>query len=165
MNPGATADASLLIDDTTLRPGSAVAAILLDSAGHYLLQLRDRKPGIFFPDYWGCFGGAVDPTDANDAETLRRELREELGIELPLTDLIYFTRYTFDMGFCGGGVIYRTFYEVWLSAERIATIDLAEGQRVGAFGPQDVLGPMRLAPYDAFALWMHVNRSRLKGVT
>ena len=162
MNSATTTGSSLLVDDTLLKPGSAVAAILLDQSGRYLLQLRDRKPGIFFPDYWGCFGGGVDPDDADDAQALRRELHEELGLELAPADFVYFTRYTFDITFCGGGVIYRTFYETRLSAEQVSGIHLAEGQKFGAFSDQDVVGPMRLTPYDAFALWMHVNRTRLK---
>ena len=162
MNSGATAHVSLLEDDTPLKPGSAVAAILLDPSGRYLLQLRDRKPGIFFPEYWGCFGGGIDQPDAGDPQALRRELHEELGIELPVSDFVYFTRYTFDMAFSGGGIIYRSFYEVRLSAEQVAAICLAEGQRFGAFSSQAVLGPMRLTPYDAFALWMHVNTGRLE---
>lgn len=163
MNSGETADASLLADDTVLRPDSAVAAILLDPDGRYLLQLRDRKRGIFFPDYWGFFGGAVEKDDADDATTLRRELSEELGIDFPPEGLAYFTRYTFDMAFCGGRVIYRTFYEARLTREQVAALRLAEGQRWGAFVAVDIMEKMRMTPYDAFALWMHVSRSRLEG--
>ena len=49
---------------TTLRPQHAVAALLQLSDGRYLMQLRDSNPAIFYPDHWGCFGGAVDAEEA-----------------------------------------------------------------------------------------------------
>ena len=63
---------------TTLRPAHAVAALLQLSDGRYLMQLRDSNPDIFYPEHWGCFGGAVDPGEAPTA-ALVRELKEELG--------------------------------------------------------------------------------------
>jgi 8-oxo-dGTP pyrophosphatase MutT (NUDIX family) len=59
-----------------LRPAHAVAALLQLSDGRYVMQLRDSNPNIFYPDHWGCFGGAVDPGEA-PAVALVRELREE----------------------------------------------------------------------------------------
>src|SRR5262245_32356698 len=44
----------------TLRPAHAVAALLQLSDGRYVMQLRDSNPAIFYPDHWGCFGGAVE---------------------------------------------------------------------------------------------------------
>jgi 8-oxo-dGTP pyrophosphatase MutT (NUDIX family) len=44
-----------------LKPARAAAAIIVFEDGRYLLQLRDQKPGIFFPGHWGLFGGATDP--------------------------------------------------------------------------------------------------------
>jgi 8-oxo-dGTP pyrophosphatase MutT (NUDIX family) len=66
---------------TTLRPAHAVAALLQLSDGRYVMQLRDSNPNIFYPDHWGCFGGAVDPGEA-PAVALARELREELMVTL-----------------------------------------------------------------------------------
>ena len=47
-------------DLSPLHPGDAVAAIIVFDNGKYLLQLRDDKPGIFFPAHWGLFSGGVD---------------------------------------------------------------------------------------------------------
>ena len=46
----------------------AVAALLQLSDGRYLMQLRNSNPDIFYPEHWGCFGGAVD---AGEAPVLR----------------------------------------------------------------------------------------------
>jgi 8-oxo-dGTP diphosphatase len=54
---------------------SSKAFIYRDS--HYLLQHRDRDPGIFYPDYWGLFGGCIDPGETPE-QGLLRELEEEL---------------------------------------------------------------------------------------
>ncbi len=54
-----------LEDDLPLKPGDAVAAVILAPDGRYVLQLRDRIKGIFFPDHWGFFGGGVETSDGD----------------------------------------------------------------------------------------------------
>lgn len=150
-----------LDDPTPLNPGDAVAAILLMPDSRYLLQHRDRRPGIFFPDHWGCFGGGVDAADSSRKAALKRELTEELGLAVDDIGVAYFADFTFDMAFCGMGHIYRTFYEIRLSEDQTAGLHLAEGSELRAFTAREALGGLRLTPYDAFALWMHTNRMRL----
>ena len=67
----------------TLKPANAAVALIVDELGRYFVQLRDSKPTIFFPDHWGCFGGAVEPGET-DERCLARELDEELGLDLRL---------------------------------------------------------------------------------
>jgi len=144
-----------------LRPANAVAAIILVD-GSYLLQLRDNVSGIFFPGHWGCFGGASDPGETLE-QALARELREELGLDLPAAELRYFTRFDFDLSFAGLTVIWRYFYEVELAPSRLADLHLQEGADMRLFSADELLlGRMQVAPYDAFALWFHINRGRLR---
>jgi 8-oxo-dGTP pyrophosphatase MutT (NUDIX family) len=150
-----------LDDSTPLTPGNAVGAILLMPDLRYLLQHRDRQAGIFFPDHWGCFGGAVDASDRDRKAALKRELAEELGLAVDDAGVGYFTDFTFDMAFCGMGQIYRTFYEIRLSADQAEGLHLTEGSELRAFTAREALGGLRLTPYDAFALWMHASRTRL----
>lgn len=150
-----------LDDRTPLHPGNAVAAILLTPDLRYVLQLRDRKSGIFFPGRWGCFGGGVDAEDANDEMTLMRELREELGIDVAGASVSYFSNSTFDMSFCAVGVVYRRYYEVRLTEAQLATLKLGEGTAFRSFTFRDLLARPDVVPYDAFALWLHGNRARL----
>lgn len=150
-----------LDDDTLLHPGTAVAAILVAPDRRYLLQLRDGKRGIFFPGHWGCFGGALEATDADFEAGLRRELREELQLHLSPGAVAYFTNMTFDLAFCGVGVIERTFYEATLSDAQLAGLRLGEGSALRLFSAREALSEPRLTPYDRFALWLHASRNRL----
>src|SRR5262249_32847766 len=50
-----------------LRPADAAAALIQLPDGRYLLQLRDARPDIFYPDHWGCFGGAIDPGETPES--------------------------------------------------------------------------------------------------
>jgi 8-oxo-dGTP pyrophosphatase MutT (NUDIX family) len=144
-----------------LTPDNAVAAIIMVDH-QYLLQHRDDKPGIFFPDHWGCFGGAIESPESVSVALLR-ELTEELNLSLTVEDLTSFTRFDFDLKFAGCGSIFRTFFEVHLSSSALANVRLGEGQNFGLFSAEDILGGrLQLTPYDSFALWMHINRQRLK---
>lgn len=60
-----------------------VAAILLNARRQILLQQRDEKPGLAFGGYWTLPGGKVEPDERPDA-AIRRELMEELGLDLSL---------------------------------------------------------------------------------
>lgn len=147
---------------TPLKPGDAAAAILIVE-GAYLLQLRDRKRGIFFPSCWGCFGGAVDRGET--AETaLVRELAEELALDVQARSIIYFTRFDFDLRFAGLPPIWRYFYEIKLEPSVLSTLALHEGSRMQLFSPDEIMtGAIQITPYDAFALWLHINHGRLRG--
>ena len=132
----------------------AVAAIIVLDDGRYLMQLRDDKPEIFYPDHWGLFGGSVDEGEEPEA-ALRRELMEELNLQVD--ELRYFSQIEFDLSPFGGGRRYRKFYEVPLAASCIDRLRLGEGREVAPFEIGDLLLNHRVAPYDSFALWMHAT--------
>jgi 8-oxo-dGTP pyrophosphatase MutT (NUDIX family) len=145
-----------------LRPGNAVAAVIVVE-DQYLLQLRDAKRGIFFPAHWGCFGGGVDPGETVE-QALARELEEELGARIGPDDMCYFSRFEFGLDFAGLKPIWRIFYEIAISESQMAGLSLGEGSDMRLFSAAEILThQIPLTPYDAFALWMHINRSRLVG--
>lgn len=137
------------------RPSNAVAALLLHEDGRYIMQLRDGKPGIFYPGHWGCFGGAIEQ-DESPLDALRRELREE--VELEVAGARQFTRFDFDFSPVGYAMVSRFYFEVLVPEAQFRRFILHEGADVQAFSGEHLLITRRVTPYDAFAVWMHLNR-------
>ena len=135
-----------------LRPADAVAAVIVLDDRRYLLQLRDQKPGIFYPGHWGLFGGAIDANETPEM-ALFRELREEIGLEIEEARLL--TEFSFTFG--RHGRIQRYFYEVSIRAEVIPELRLREGAEMRAFSASDILTRSRVVPYDSFAIWLHAS--------
>jgi len=146
---------NFLINDRGLEPSDAVVGLIVLPDGKYLMQLRSQKAGIFYPDHWGLFGGAVDPGEGAD-DALQRELREELGVTV--SNATYFTEFSFDFGFRGLGRVWRRYYLVELNAGLIDDLVLGEGSDMRAFDAKDILSRPRIVPYDAFAIWLHATR-------
>jgi 8-oxo-dGTP pyrophosphatase MutT (NUDIX family) len=143
--------------DAPLRPSPAVAALLVRADGRYVMQLRDAKPNIFYPDHWGCFGGAVDPGEKPE-EALRRELQEELELDMPSAQ--EFTRFEFDFRSVGQSKTSRIYYEVAVSDQAFERFVLHEGADFRAFEGAELLVGHKVTPYDAFAIFIHMNRRR-----
>jgi 8-oxo-dGTP pyrophosphatase MutT (NUDIX family) len=141
-----------------LQFADAVAAlILIKEDGRYLMQLRDDKPGIFYPDHWGLFGGAVEAGE-QPIQALRRELQEELA--LCFDEAIFFTDLEFGLEKLGHGRPWRKFYEVTISAEDLPNLRLAEGSRMEAIAIEELLLERKTAPYDSYAIWLHNAHQR-----
>lgn len=138
----------------------AAAAIIVDADGHYLMQHRDDKPGIFYPGHWGLFGGAMDAGETAEA-ALRRELVEELGWEAGKCT----TFTSIDLGFepLGGDRALRYYFAMQLPRCAEATLRLGEGQAMRSFAAPDLLLNYRVVPYDAFAIWLHCASTREQG--
>lgn len=138
-----------------LAPKNAVAAIIVLDDGRYLMQARDDIQGIFYPGYWGLFGGAIEKGERAE-EALVRELDEEIAYDAKAYR--YFTKVVFDFGFAGIGLLDRFFFEVRMPAAALPGLELGEGRAIDTFTADDILAEPRIVPYDAFALWQHINR-------
>lgn len=141
-----------------LTGSDAVAAIILTEDGCYLLQHRDDIPEIWFPDHWGCFGGAVDAGE-DPIAALKRELYEE--IEFKPKEIAYFTRFDFDLAELGMARYYRIYYVMPMTRAEQERLILHEGRAVQAFTDEEILHKLRVTPYDAFALYLHHARNRI----
>ena len=147
-------------DDSHLVFSHAVGAILLDSAGRYLLQHRDDKPGIWFPDHWGFFGGALEAGEEPRAG-LARELAEELGLVVDPARAAFVMRQAFDLGGLGIGLRWRHVFALTLGEAEREGLVLAEGAGMRWIDGGEALTALRLAPYDGFALFLHRARGRI----
>lgn len=138
-----------------LTPGNAAVALIVLDDGRYLCQLRSQIPGIFYPDHWGLFGGAVEPGESPEAG-LKRELQEELALEIDIDE--YFTEFTFDFSFRGLSKVWRRYYLVPMKCSNLGLLQLGEGREFKAFTAQGLLTLSRIVPYDAFAIWLHATQ-------
>jgi 8-oxo-dGTP pyrophosphatase MutT (NUDIX family) len=151
---GVTETPLFVSSDADLQPVDAAAAIIIDADGRYLMQLRDAAPQIFYPGHWGCFGGAVDFGE-DPLQALRRELAEELELEAQPSQVSLFTRFDFDFSPLGKRKVYRIYYDVRIDRAQQLRLRLHEGQAMDCFSGPEILSLHKVAPYDAFALWMH----------
>jgi ADP-ribose pyrophosphatase YjhB (NUDIX family) len=62
----------------------AVGAIVVDDAGRLLMIQRAQDPGA---GAWSLPGGRVEPGE-DDATALRREMREETGLDVEVGELV-----------------------------------------------------------------------------
>jgi 8-oxo-dGTP pyrophosphatase MutT (NUDIX family) len=145
--------------NTPLVPNNAIGALIINAKNEILLQLRDDKPDIFFPNLWGTFGGAVEP-DETPETALAREMEEELGIDISTCKTKFFSEFTFDFACWGYGTVYRKFYLIDASHLALDDFTLGEGQKLGYFAVDYALSSLRLVPYDGFILWMYHARPK-----
>lgn len=158
---GVTETPLFVSSDADLQPVDAAAAIIVDEEGRYLMQHRDAAPHIFYPDHWGCFGGAVDFGE-EPLQALRRELAEELELEAQPSQVGLFTRFDFDFSSLGKRKVYRIYYDVRIDRAQRQRLRLHEGQAMDWFSGPEILSLRKVTPYDAFALWMHYRSMRPK---
>ena len=94
------------LNEGPLIPKNAVAALIKVDNESYLCQQRDNKSGLFYPNHWGLFGGAVESNE-NALKAIKRELYEELGIDIESAS--YFTEFTFDFTYMNLGKVWRKY--------------------------------------------------------
>ena len=96
--------------------------IFLNEQNAILLQLRDNKPNIPYPNMWAIPGGHIGKGET-PLECILREVKEELGVELNEAAL-----------FVAAERFYGREHTYWARANfRLEDITLTEGQGVQWF--------------------------------
>jgi len=149
-----------LTDTHPLLGEHAVAALITIEDGRYLMQLRDDIPRIFYPGHWGCFGGAVGH-DEIVLDALQRELAEELEMPPQAAAPNEFVTFDFDLGRLGQKKCRRTYYEIKTTEAEVERFVLHEGAEMRLFAVNELFELSNIAPYDSFAIWLHLGRARL----
>jgi 8-oxo-dGTP diphosphatase len=70
-----------------------VVAAVIEANGRFLVT--QRQPGVHLAGLWEFPGGKIDPDEAH-AAGLRRELKEELDVEIDVGDRVYHTVHAYE---------------------------------------------------------------------
>jgi 8-oxo-dGTP pyrophosphatase MutT (NUDIX family) len=139
-----------------LVPRSSVCAIIQTLSQKFLLQMRDNRPEIWFPGYWGLFGGQIEKNET-PIIGLKRELAEELNLQVEIDQINYFTKLVIDFEFAASHKIYRTYYAIVITDAQLESLELNEGAGMGLFEWSQVSDGLRVSPHDMYALWIFSN--------
>ena len=114
----------------------------------YLLQLRDNKKNIYFPNFWGLFGGRVN-TNESFPKALRREIREEINLIVNVNKKIFSTTYNMIGLKKKRKMVY---YEC--KKTKNTKLILSEGKKFGLFKFEE-LKNLKIIPLDFVAINTH----------
>lgn len=106
-----------------------VSVLLFNANGDILLQQRDDKPNLLYAGYWTLFGGAVEGDEDYDT-AIKRELQEELALDIPLRRWRTFARIMRDVQ--NEPVVYNHVYLAEMT-QPIEALTLYEGQAMAYF--------------------------------
>ncbi len=119
----------------------------------YLLQLRDNKKNIFFPGFWGLFGGRLDKNELH-SKAIKREINEETNLKVIVKKKIL----TVDFSMVGlkkeRNIIY--FDCKVLDSKKII---LSEGQKYNFFSFNQIR-KLRIVPMDFVAINCHYHNNK-----
>jgi len=133
----------------------SVAALIFQTRNRYLLQHREDRAGIAFPNAWGLFGGAREPGEGPEA-ALRREMMEEL--EFPVGECSLFVGCRFDLRFEARRTR-KIFFSVEMTEAEAHELVLREGQGMAWLGFDEILARGdQIIPYDLGMIALHHQR-------
>ena len=135
-------------------PYFALGFLYHASTGKVLLHLRgDDAPSN--PGMWHLFGGRSEAADGGDpVGTWRREMREELGVDLPRGEIVPLREYEFF------GRRRYTFYCPWPTLEPFRVY---EGKAAAWYAAEDALAINNLVDRARTELELFAERLRRRG--
>lgn len=136
----------------------AVGAVIYDSAGHFLMQLRDDKPGLPVRDHWALFGGGCHRDEAPEGALLR-ELEEELEFR-PRT-YHRFHNAVYAIAGAPTPVVSKAYFAIPADAAELAAMVQHEGRDRRLFPLDELTGLARIAPWDLCAILLYARAGAL----
>jgi len=131
------------------------SAVIIFNKNKVLLQQRDKKKNIFYPGFWGLFGGAKEHNE-NYKTTALREIREELTFDFKKNLLNYFFKMQIEFPFKNKIInVNRYFfiYEIKNINFFYENLKLNEGKNLKFFNLRKYID-IQITPYDKLAIDM-----------
>ena len=140
--------------DEQLRHRETTGAIIIDTLGRFLFQLRDNVVGITNPGKIGLFGGHREG-DETFLECIVREIHEEIGYFVPADCFEHLGSFDgADIDSMGGTILGHLFVARDIPVDALA---ITEGSLLIVQPAEiDEIVP-RLAPTTRFALKVYLN--------
>ena len=133
---------------------SAKGIVLVNNK--YLLQLRDNKKQIFYPNFWGLFGGSLNKYE-NYRNAVEREMKEETNLKVKAVRKILSVNFNVITSKRKRGITY--FECKILNKDRIV---LNEGKKYEFFSFKQIK-KLNIVPMDFVAINSH--HSKIKNYT
>lgn len=145
-----------------LGPLAFAGALIRDPAGRYLVQIRDRSPGILSPGAYSLFGGAIEEGESSD-EAVRRELEEEIGW-VP-DDLTFWRTLWIPARYPGAPVRSARVeaYQGTITPERAARLRQMEGAGRALMPPRTLLLEGNVSTVARLAIGLHAQEAIAAG--
>jgi 8-oxo-dGTP pyrophosphatase MutT (NUDIX family) len=128
------------------------SAVIISYKKKVLLNLRSNKKNIFYPNHWGCFGGAKDDHETYINAAIR-ELLEETNIKVNKKEIKFF--FNLDFIFPTNKKLIKRSYFIF----NILNINsfkkkflLSEGVNYKFFSKKKFLSIKSIVPYDKLAI-------------
>tara|TARA_Y100000816_G_C26072100_1_gene564035 strand:+ start:21 stop:446 length:426 start_codon:yes stop_codon:yes gene_type:complete len=118
----------------------------------YLLQLRDNKENIFFPGFWGLFGGRQDNNE-KEKLVVKREVKEETNLNVLISSQILSVNFHM-IGLKKKRKI--TYFDCKI--KKSPKITLNEGQKYNFFSFNE-LKRLKIVPMDFVAINCHYHKN------
>ena len=114
----------------------------------YLLQLRDNKKNIYFPGFWGLFGGLLNKKE-KFIKAIVREIKEETNLKVRITRKVILNNFTI---FGSKKIRKRIYYECKIIGKK--NIILKEGRKYKFFY-YNQMSKLNIIPLDLAAIKYH----------
>ena len=115
----------------------------------YLIQKRDKKKNIYFPQLYGVFGGGVNFKE-KFLEAIKREIFEELELKINLDQIKYFLNISINSKHFKNKRS-RSYFAIKITKKQFSSINLREGQSSHLFKIQDIK-KLNFVPWDLSAI-------------
>lgn len=115
----------------------------------YLIQKRDKKKKIYFPQLYGVFGGGVNLKEKS-LEAIKREILEELELKINLDQIKYFLNVSINSRHFRNKRS-RSYFAVKITKKQFSSINLKEGQSFHLLKIQNVK-KLNFVPWDLSAI-------------